>query len=99
MDSSQKRPGSLVIDFFSLVSFFCLFYHFSFFVMGGSTYFFVESKTFEFLIEEGGTFYLFHIFERGRDLPHFVALGKESAKRLLFNVEELVSKESPVQFS
>ena len=67
--------------------------------MGGSTFFFVESKTFEFSVEEGGTFYSLRIIEKGRDSSRFVTLGKESAKRLLFNVEELTSKQSPVQFS
>ena len=67
--------------------------------MGGSTFFFVESKTFEFSVEEGGTFYSLRIIEKGRDSSHFVTLGKESAKRMLFNLEELASKQSLVQFS
>ena len=67
--------------------------------MGGSTFFFVESKAFEFSVEEGGTFYSLRIIEKGRDSSRFVTLGKKSAKRLLFNVEELASKQSPVQFS
>ena len=62
-------------------------------------FFFVKSKTFEFSVEEGGTFNLLRILEKGRDSSCFVTLGKESAKRLLFNVEELASKQSPVQFS
>ena len=67
--------------------------------MRGSTFFFVESKAFEFFVKEGGTFYSLGIIEKGRDSSRFVTLGKESAKRLLFNVEELASKQSPVQFS
>ena len=67
--------------------------------MGGSTFFFVESKAFEFSVEEGGTFYSLRIIEKGRDSSRFVTLGKKSAKRLLFNVEELASKQSPAQFS
>ena len=47
--------------------------------MGGSTFFFVESKTFEFFVKEGGTFYSFCILEKGRDSSRFVTLGKESA--------------------
>jgi len=49
----------VAVDFFSLLSL-CLFvfYGFFFIAMGGSTFFFVESKTFEFSLEEGGTFYL-----------------------------------------
>ena len=67
--------------------------------MRGSTFFFVESKAFEFFVKEGGTFYSLGIIEKGRDSSRFVTLGKESAKRLLFNMEELASKQSPVQFS
>ena len=48
----------VAIDFFSLLSL-CLFvfYGFFFIAMGGSTFFFVEFKTFEFSLGEGGTFY------------------------------------------
>ena len=67
--------------------------------MRGSTFFFVESKAFEFSVKEGGTFYSLRIIEKGWDSSRFVTLGKESAKRLLFNVEELASKQSLVQFS
>ena len=49
---------------------------------------FVESKTFEFLVEEGGTFYLLHIFKRGQYFLPSVAMGKESAKRLLFSLQD-----------
>ena len=56
--------------------------------MGGSTFCFVESKTFEFLVEERGTFYLLHIFKRGQYFLRSVAMGKESAKRLLFNLQD-----------
>ena len=30
--------------------------------MGGSIFFFVEYKTFEFSVEEGGTYYMLHIY-------------------------------------
>ena len=49
--------------------------------MGGSIFFFVESKSFEFSVE-GGTFYLLRIYERGRDSLRSMFMGKESAKRL-----------------
>ena len=49
--------------------------------MGGSIFFF-ESKSFEFSVEEGGTFYLLPIYERGRDSLRSMFMGKESAKRL-----------------
>ena len=50
--------------------------------MGGSLFFFVEAKSFEFSVEEGGSFFLLRIFERSRDSLRSVFLGKESAKRL-----------------
>ena len=59
--------------------------------MGGSVFFFVESKSFEFSFEEGGMFYQLHIYERGRDSLRSIFMGKGSAKRLLFNVEVLIS--------
>ena len=33
--------------------------------MGGSAFFFVESKTFEFSVKEEDSFYLLHIYRRG----------------------------------
>ena len=47
------------------------------------SFFFVESKSFEFSVEEGGTFYLLRINERGKDSLRSVFMGKQSAKRLL----------------
>lgn len=49
---------------------------------------FVESKTFEFLVEEEGTFYLLHIFKRGQYFLRSVAMAKESAKRMFFNLQD-----------
>ena len=63
--------------------------------MGGSTFVFIESKTFEFVVEEGGTFYLLRIYERGRNALCSVCMGKESAMRILIHIEELISKQSP----
>ena len=42
--------------------------------MGGSTFFFVKSKTFEFSVEEGGTFYLLRILENSREILHDLSL-------------------------
>ena len=66
--------------------------------MGGSLYFFVESKSFEFSVEKGGTFFLLRIFERGRDSLRSVFLGKESAKRLFSTMENFIYSESPGHF-
>ena len=51
--------------------------------MGGSIFFFVESKAFEFLVEEGGTYFMLRIYERNKDSLRSIFMGKESAKRLL----------------
>ena len=67
--------------------------------MGGSTFFFIESKAFEFSVEEGGSYFSLRIFERGHSSMHFVFLGKESANRFLFHLEELNSKQSPGHFA
>ena len=67
--------------------------------MGGSGFFFIESKTFEFRVEEGGMFYQLRIYERARDSLRSIFMGKGSAKRLLFNVEELIAGQSRGQFA
>nr|POE97740.1 hypothetical protein CFP56_76948 [Quercus suber] len=67
--------------------------------MGGSVFFFVESKSFEFSVEEGGMFYQLCIYERGRDSLRSIFMGRRSAKRLFFYVEELISGQSSGQFA
>ena len=67
--------------------------------MGGSTFVFIEAKTFEFAIEEGGPFFLLRILERGRSSLRSVCLSKEYAKRILFHVEEFLSKPNPGQLA
>ena len=62
-------------------------------------FFFVESKTFEFTVEEGGMFYQLRIYEKGRDSLRSIFMGKGCAKRLLFNVEELIAGQSRGQFA
>ena len=100
------RPGylELAIDFSVLLLFSvrfscflpCLVVAASFlFAMGGSSFFFIESKTFEFSVEEGGSYFLLRIFERGHTSMLSVLMGKESANRFLFHLEELISKRSP----
>ena len=59
--------------------------------MGGSIFFFVESKTFEFSVEEGGTNFMLRIYERNKDSLRSVFMGKVSAKRLLTYLEDLMS--------
>ena len=67
--------------------------------MGGSIFFFVESKTSEFSVEEGSTYFKLRIFERNRDSFQSVFMGKESAKNLLAIVEDLMSNTTPGNFA
>ena len=67
--------------------------------MGGSLFFFVESKSFEFSVEEGGSFFLLRIFERGRDSLRSVFMGKECAKRLLSIMENFIFSEPREHFA
>ena len=67
--------------------------------MGGSTFFFIESKTFEFSVEEGGSYYLLQIFERDLTSMCSIFMGKESANCFLFHLQELISKQSPGHYA
>ena len=58
--------------------------------MGGSTFLSIESKTFEFSIEEGGSFFMLWIVEMGQNSLRYVLVGRESARRFLFHMEELL---------
>ena len=62
-------------------------------------FFFIESKTFEFPIEEGGSLFLLRIFERSQTLLQSVFMGQESANRFLFHLEELIYKQSPGHYA
>ena len=67
--------------------------------MGGSLFCFVESKTFEFSVEEGGSFFLLRIFERGRNFLRSVFMGKDSATRLLSIMENFILSEPHDHFA
>ena len=61
--------------------------------MGGSLFCFVEAKSFEFSVEEGGSFFLLRIYERGRNSLRSVFMGKECAKRMLSIMEKFILSE------
>ena len=67
--------------------------------MGGSFFCFVESKSFEFCVEERGSFFSLCIYERGRNSLRSVFMGKECAKRLLSMLEDFISTEPPGHFA
>ena len=94
----MPRSENYCILFKTMCVFYASFVDF-FFNMGGSVFFFVESKTFEFSIEEGGMFYQLRIYGRGRDSLKSIFMGKGCAKRLLFILEELIAGQSRGQFA
>ena len=53
--------------------------------MGGVCRFFIESKFFQLVVEEGGRYFLLRIFERGK---YF--MGKNAAHWLMNNIEHTV---------
>lgn len=59
--------------------------------MGGSKFFFIESKSFELLVEEGGSTFIMRIYERGKDSLRSIFMAKERAKQLLAHIESMVT--------
>ena len=66
--------------------------------MGGVRSFFIESKFFQLVVEEGGRYFLLRIFERGKFCMRSVFRGKNAAQWLMLNIEHLVVGESSKQF-
>ena len=64
---------------------------------GGVCRFFIESKFFQLLVEEGGRYFLLRIFERGKFCMRSVFMGKNVAQWLMVNIEHLVVGESSKQ--
>ena len=57
--------------------------------------FFIESKFFQLILEEGGRYFLLWIFERGKFFMRSVFMGKNAAQWLMFNIKHLVVGVSP----
>nr|XP_023895230.1 uncharacterized protein LOC112007156 [Quercus suber] len=66
--------------------------------MGGSRSFFLESKFFQLVVEEGGQFFLLRIFERSRYFMKSVFMGKNGAQWLMKSIEQIVVGISPKNF-
>ena len=60
--------------------------------------FFIESKMFQLVIEEGGNFFSLKIFEWGKYFMQLVFMGKMVASWLLHNLEHIVIGVNPKQF-
>ena len=55
--------------------------------MGGFRSFFIESKLFQLVVEEGGNFFFLKIFERGKYYMQSVFMGKSAALWIMRNLE------------
>ena len=58
--------------------------------MGGFRSFFLESKFFQLVVEEGGRFFSLRIFERSRYFMKLVFMGKNGAQWLMKSIEQIV---------
>ena len=58
--------------------------------MGGFRSFFVESKFFQLVVEEGGRYFSLRIFERRRYFMKSVFMGKDVAQWLMKSIEQIV---------
>ena len=66
--------------------------------MGGFRSFFIESKFFQLVVEEGGRYFLLRIFERGKFFMRSGFIGKSAAQWLMNNIEHLVVGENSKRF-
>ena len=66
--------------------------------MGGFRSFFIESKLFQLVVEEGGNFFSLRIFERGKYYMQSVFMGKSAALWVMRNLEHIVIGVDPKQF-
>ena len=66
--------------------------------MGGVRSFFIESKLFQLVVEEGGNYFALRIFERGKYFMKSVFMGKSAALWLMKNIELMVIGVNPKQF-
>ena len=61
-------------------------------------FFFIESKLFQLVVEEGGNFFSLRIFERGKYYMQSVFMGKSAALWVMRNLEHIVIGVDPKQF-
>ena len=66
--------------------------------IGGFCSFFIESKFFQLVVEEGGNLFSLKIFERGKYFMKSVFMGKHAAKWLMHSVEHFVIGVKPKHF-
>ena len=66
--------------------------------MGGFRSFFIESKLFQLVVEEGGNFFSLRIFERGKYFMQSIFMGRNAAWWLLQSLEHTTIGVNPKQF-
>ena len=66
--------------------------------MGGARKFFIESKFFHLVLEEGGRYFMLRIFERGKFFMRSIFMGRNAAQWLMSSIEHLVIGVSSKQF-
>ena len=66
--------------------------------MGGFRGFFLESKFFQLVVEEGGRYFSLRIFERSRYFMKSVFMGKNVAQWLMKSIDQIVVGISPKNF-
>ena len=66
--------------------------------MGGFHSFFLESKFFQIVVEEGGRFFSLRIFERIRYFMKLVFMAKNGAQWLMKSIEHIIVGISPKNF-
>ena len=66
--------------------------------MGGFRSFFIESKLFQLVVEEGGNFFSLKIFEWGKDYMQSVFMGKSAALWIMRSLEHIMIGANPKQF-
>ena len=66
--------------------------------MGGFRSFFLESKFFQLVVEEGGRFFSLRIFEHSRYFMKLVLMGKNGAQWLMKSIEQIVVGINPKIF-
>ena len=66
--------------------------------MGGFRSFFIESKFFQLVVEEGGCYFLLRIFESGKYFMRSVFIGKIAAQWLMNKIEHIVVGANSKQF-
>ena len=66
--------------------------------MGGFQSFFIKSKLFQLVVEEGGNFFSLKIFEWGKYYMQSVFMGKSATLWIMWNLERTVIGVNPKQF-